>query len=280
MTILTWPAMMLASLAYPALATLAVLVVFILLHRPITPTTFILSAMLAGVVVLAATAALGLLIPRQIPARAPQTTFRLAHLNALFYNAEVEEKRTFLQTANADVISLVEVNAGLAQTATRLKDLYPYQLSGGTDNAPGGHLPTLILSRYPVERVTALSSRLNLYKVQTPRGPLHILQTHPQSPYLPSMHQYRNSELQALATLNLPSPLIMVGDINTTPWDPALKPLRQKLTLRGSWLPTFPASLPMTPIDLLLTCGLPAPTLTLIRVKNTDHLGLIADFTL
>lgn len=276
-----WLLMVLTSLAYPVAAGL-ILLTLLLVFLPYPPLPRILLALpLAALLTLMLAAALGALLPRTAPPRAPHTTFRLAHLNALFYeHTNMAAKKTFLQTSDADVISLVEVNAEMAALAEAEKARYPYQLSGGTDNAPGGHLPILILSRYPMQLVAAVTSRMRLYQVQLPSGPITILQTHPQSPYIPAMHQYRNQELAALASLNLPSPLLMVGDLNTTPWDPALAPLRQKLTLRGTYLPTFPARAPLTPIDLLLTSGLPAPTLTRLHIPGTDHLALLADFPL
>jgi len=278
---LPWLLMMLESLAYPVLAVLA-LALFSTVWGAAHGwgwLKILLTLPLCGLLVLAAALALGLALPTRAPLRPAEVALRIAHLNALYYNhGSTTAREDFILESHADALSLVEVNPELRLAAAQLKALYPYQLFSGTDDAMGGHLPMLLLSRYPAEAVLNWGARHQLYRIHHPRGTFHLLQSHPQSPYLPMAHAYRNSELAYLATLSLPAPLVMVGDFNATPWDKALAPLRHKHTLAGSWWPTYPSPLPLTPIDLLFTSGLPAPALHRVRVPGTDHLALIADF--
>lgn len=276
-----WLGMMASSLAYPLVPMLlATLAGWLCLYgqNRLSLLAFIATPLVAGLATLVLAALLGLMVPTVIPPRPEGTGLRLAHLNCLWYDhTNIQPKLDYARASNADVVVLNEVNNELLAASPSLADIYPHHFATREHN-PTFHLEMLVLSRWPITHIGALNARLHLYKIDRPKAPFYLLHIHPQSPYLPMAMAYRNDELVNLAAHDLPAPLIAVGDVNTTPWDANLQPLRARLNLQGTWLPTHPALFPITPIDLILTSpNLPPATLHRIRVQGTDHLGLIMD---
>ncbi|MCP5405096.1 MAG: endonuclease/exonuclease/phosphatase family protein [Pseudomonadaceae bacterium] len=280
MLLIQWLWMILLSMAYPITLTLLLWLATLAAYatHTVTPRTALIFTLCAPILTLLLAALATLSLPTQPPPRPATATLRLAHLNAFWYNhANLAARAAFAQHTHADILTLVEVNDEL-QTALNAAPPLPYHALS-KDIHSGYHLPTAIYSRWPITLTRSLAPRLNLYHVAHPSKPFYLLLAHTQSPYTPKAMQQRNAELATLATANLPSPLILVGDLNTVPWDPSLAPLKQHLHLAGSWLPTHPNPLALAPIDLLLTTpNIPAPTLHRTRVQGTDHLALIADF--
>lgn len=284
-----WLATLALSLLYPVLVTVACMVPAGMALSLLTPLGWLprllLALPLAILLALAVFKAAGLMVPTTPAAREPGT-LRIAHLNALLHTPETSSKLAFVTGSDADIVSLVEVNSQLAAQLPSLT-AYPYQADSTSLYHPRHPehriYPTVLLSRWPVERVAHWTDRLNLYRIRAPRGDVYVLQMHPYAPVSTAMQHGRNHLLQAILRQKggqkLPSPLIIIGDYNTTPWDPALLPLTMNgLIFQGPRLPTFHRALPVIPIDLIFTQGLQAPKIQRIQVPTTDHLGLIADF--
>jgi endonuclease/exonuclease/phosphatase (EEP) superfamily protein YafD len=214
---------------------------------------------------------------------APQLagTLRIAHANTLLYfNTDVGPKVAFAQGSGAEVVSLLEVNEALNAALPTLSNTYPFMANSG------GRLPMVLLAKHPITRAQSWGPRAVLYHIARPQGAFYVLQVHPQSPYAPAEFANRNATLAQLAAAlpTLPQPLIMVGDMNTTPWDSAFQPLLGTLQLAGGWrayLPSFPRWLPITPIDaMLMSPHFSAARVQHMRVPGSDHLGLVGDFLL
>jgi endonuclease/exonuclease/phosphatase (EEP) superfamily protein YafD len=236
---------------------------------------------LSGLLVLASWWGYSLGLPTQAPARGAAVGLRVAHLNTLYYRRNFAAKLKFIATSQAEIVSLQEVNPALAAQLPTLQVAYPYQ------QLSQDRLAMALLSRYPLQRLQAWDERAVLYQINRPAeygGVFYVLQWHPQSPYLPAAWQQRNARLASVTQVlgTLPRPLLVVGDFNTTPWDPALQPWRHSLQQAGggrAWLPSFPSFLPLTPIDhLLASPEWPAAIAAWVRVAGSDHLGLVVDF--
>lgn len=275
---LTWMFMIFTSMAYPVCATLALWGGGFLARRAgwNLPRRYLVPA--APLLVLVLATAANLALPTTPPPRAADTTLRLVHLNAFWYNHAIPVARLgFVSQSQADIIVLNEVNDELASQLVQ-NPVLPYR-HFSSSTVPSFHLGMALLSRWPVEHLQAFGPRLHLYRIARPDGPLHVLHIHPQSPYTPKALAYRNHELATLQQQNLPSPLVIAGDLNTVPWDTAMASWRRRYHMAGSWWPTHPNPLPLAPIDLVLTShDLPAPRVSRVRVAGTDHLGLVADF--
>jgi endonuclease/exonuclease/phosphatase (EEP) superfamily protein YafD len=229
------------------------------------------------VVVMGVAAVWGFMLPMQ--PTAPQGNLRIAHLNAYVYNDDIAPKLAFAANSGADVISLVEVLPPLVEAAQSISATYPYQVATTQGKT------MLLLSKYPLTVAQDFPAhRLRLYHVARPQGAFYVLQGHVQSPSNPRLLKKRIATMAILTEKmpRFPKPLVAVGDINTVPWDEAIKPLTTNLTLAGgwrAWLPSFPTRVPLTPIDhLFVSPQFKAYLLQRIRVPTSDHLGLVMDF--
>jgi endonuclease/exonuclease/phosphatase (EEP) superfamily protein YafD len=274
---LVWMLSTLASMAYPAALTLLLITAALfLIRRSHYRLTFgLLSLLAAPLATLGLALSLGLALPTNPPPRTPNT-LRIAHLNTYIPNLQYAGKLAFIAGAQADIISLEELHTDLTALIRKNPPL-PYHILS-TDITKPYHLPMMLLSRWPITHIQSFGPRLELYRINRPQTPFYVLQIHPHAPHNAFMRYARNNQWATLATAKLPTPLIMVGDNNTTPWDPALQPLKSQLTF-ANHLPTWPAVAPLTPIDNLATTpGLPPPTITRLKIPGADHLALIADF--
>ena len=105
------------------------------------------------------------------------------------------------------------------------------------------------------------------------------------------MAALRNRQLKQLQTLlvDLLGPVVLVGDLNTTPWSQHFAQLLSEPRFRSvregfGWLPTWPAMLPpflRIPIDhCLVTSELDVLALDLGHNVGSDHLPLVVTLAL
>lgn len=212
-----------------------------------------------------------------VPAAAAEGTMRIAHANTLYYLRNTAPKLAFAVNSGAETVSLLEISGPLGKELKSISGTYPHQAMSG------GRLPMALLSIYPITRAQAWGERAVLYHIAKPNAAYYVLQVHPQSPYSRAAFAERNDQLAKIAEVvkGLPQPLIMLGDMNTTPWDGALQPLFDTVQQAGGWrskLPTFPSWMPVTPIDALYYTQPFTPVkLQHVRVPNSDHLGIVVD---
>lgn len=219
----------------------------------------------------------GLSLP-YVPEAAAGKTIRIAHANTLLYfNKPAGPKVAFAANSGADVVSLLEVNDTLHTALNEVSGTYPHQAHSG------GRLPMMLLAKYPITKAQGWGPRMVLYHIAKPNQAFYVLQVHPQSPFSSVALASRTEQLQKLANIlpSLPQPLVVLGDMNTTPWDAGLKPLHAALKQAGGWranLPTFPTLVPMTPIDAVFySQPFSEARLQHVKVKGSDHLGIVVD---
>lgn len=119
-----------------------------------------------------------------------------------------------------------------------------------------GHYGILVLSRHrfvtaEIVRPGPIALPSVAVQLQLAGRPVTIVGTHPWSPLSPHKTWLRNSHLSELArwVQSQPTPLIVLGDLNTTSWSPIFKELLRVSGLRDSRRgfgvqPTWPAPLP------------------------------------
>ncbi|BAL23688.1 endonuclease/exonuclease/phosphatase family protein [Azoarcus sp. KH32C] len=160
----------------------------------------------------------------------------------------------WVESIHADVVVIQEVSPTVAPQLQRWDD-FPFRIIT-PDESPFG---LAILSRYPL---------LNTDSRETEVQPLHIRthiswqgQTialagiHPMPPISPEHHfrraQLLEAEAEWAAETELPS--MVVGDFNATPWSSVMASLNATGLRRATGLaPTWPAALPLIPIDQVL----------------------------
>jgi endonuclease/exonuclease/phosphatase (EEP) superfamily protein YafD len=249
----------------------------------------------------AAVPALGLPLSVATPGRAvaveptrPVGNLRLAAINVLYSNTHYERVASFLRAARPDAVVLVEITpawrAGLASLATE----FPHQyyagswLNRGQGKAQRG---VLLLSRWPIERAATwrLGSHTEPALIATlaVKGrELQLIGVHAAWPLGSRISAERNRELGELSGLvrSMPRPLVVLGDLNITPFSPHFQALLSSTGLRSAaegegWQPTWPTFLPPAgiQIDHALVGGLAVLRFQRGPGVGSDHRPILVD---
>ena len=210
----------------------------------------------------------------------PRLHLRIGHLNISSHNKRKAALIRYLADQPQDVVSLIELPPKIATVFESLESLYPHRMVRARE-IDGRAL----LSRWPLsEEAHCFGNLATVAIVETPDGPVRLLQVHPRSPHTGMRILRRDRMIESLATIGSDDmPLLIVGDFNTVGWSPVLRRLAARLDLieiTGIPLPqpTWPSILPMIPIDhLLAPRGSHLRRARTRRVRETDHLGLEID---
>jgi endonuclease/exonuclease/phosphatase (EEP) superfamily protein YafD len=188
----------------------------------------------------------------------------ILNLNARARNAEHDRVLGVIRSAQADVVTLIELSRELDARLVELADVYPYRETVPADNNFG----LGILSRYPFAATETFALEPNpaiAVTLELPARRIRLIAAHLAPPMGRTLAATRNRQLDALAELALVAadPLIICGDFNLTPYSPyfrrftdaaGLRDTRQGRGIRISW----PATLPLLgiPIDHCFVNGL------------------------
>ena len=143
----------------------------------------------------------------------------------------------FLRQAQPDLVVLEEINnRWVAELRPFLSD-YPYQrLDSREDN-----FGILLCSRHPFVQArivypSAAFVPTVVAEVNTPQGTLTVVATHPLPPIGAQYAALRDGQLAALPAVvhKATSPVVLLGDLNTTPWGAHFQPLVRASGLRDS----------------------------------------------
>lgn len=216
---------------------------------------------------------------------------RLASINVHTENERSDLVLKFLQDADVDVILLMEVNERWMTALSPLYTNYPYRLSEVREDNFG----IALLSRIPLTNpgvveignaeVPSVIADITVHE-QT----IHLVGTHPLPPGSSANARLRNEQLAEVANhaRSQSLPVIVLGDLNVTPWSPyfadllthgGLKDTSQGRGMFGSW-PAWSPGLRI-PLDHCLA----SPTI-LVADKwlgpqlESDHLPMLIDLIL
>jgi endonuclease/exonuclease/phosphatase (EEP) superfamily protein YafD len=213
----------------------------------------------------------------------------LMNLNA--GNGNTEKVLGSIRRVEPDILLLEEVTPQWAQALEALNETYPYQIAEPQEGCFG----IMLLSKYPLEhgrvmqigeaRVPSITSDLYL-----PNGVISIIGTHPVPPVGSEASALRNGQLKALPgiVMELEHPVLLIGDLNTTPWSSHLMNLLKHSGLKNSMKgfghkPSWPAGqfFLRIPLDHVLH----APEITvhnrmILQHVGSDHFPVIVDFSL
>ncbi|WP_159873339.1 endonuclease/exonuclease/phosphatase family protein [Novosphingobium sp. 9U] len=146
-----------------------------------------------------------------------------------------------------DIALLQETNGTVAPfLAALLPGYHRIKSCGG-----GGPCSLTILSRWPIERVPvtwpphASHADLLLGEIQTPGGPLRVIDVHMARPYVKFAQHYMQQAAE-LARAEAKMPLVVGGDFNAGTGTFGLARFAQTSGLRrhDSFIPTYPANRP------------------------------------
>ena len=197
------------------------------------------------------------------------------------------------QQENPDILLLMEVSETWIAPLGVLEDQLPYSFFR-TGN--------FLLSRYPLQDPYAdafgTTGTATLLAQITPQGqPITLVGSHPWPPLRPDLFHSRNRHLDGIAQTirSISTPVILMGDINITPWSPYYRRLisltgltntRLGFGILPSWptTKTFPLGLSailQLPIDHCLV----SPEFETLDIRigpeiGSDHWPVIVDLAL
>jgi endonuclease/exonuclease/phosphatase (EEP) superfamily protein YafD len=218
----------------------------------------------------------------------PRLRAMLLNVNRQFGNAaRVAEA---IDQYDPDVVVLEEVDAAWIRQLDWLSDRYACsRIEPRADNFGIALYSKLPLSSVEIVYIGQSQVPSIIAEVETDHGPLTLIATHPVPPYGSRYSRWRNDQLARLPerVRAASSPVLLLGDLNTTPWGAHFKRLLRQSGLRDSssgWgvQPTWPAQSPLLwiPIDHCLH----SPEIRIIDRRvgagvGSDHYPLIVEFT-
>ena len=222
------------------------------------------------------------------PARPHGDELRLVTLNVNTRRGDPGLTVRMLEQLDADVIALEEVDERWLDELQEVLLHYPYSKASARDDNFG----IAIYSRLPLtsaEIVELGNTGLPTVhaELQIRSGPLHILVTHPLPPTSARNWRERNQQLAAIAEFvrDLSEPVVVVGDLNITPWSPHYARFLSESGLQDSMRgfgvqPTWPAWLPLMliPIDHCLhSDDVEITNRAIGSYVESDHLPLVIE---
>jgi endonuclease/exonuclease/phosphatase (EEP) superfamily protein YafD len=285
-----WPLEVLASFRVPILAACLVSGACALLLR------LRLWAMLGFA---SASAQLLLSIPLFVDAHpnhsaaGPTERLRVLTMNLEWSNRESEAVLSLIRSLDPDIVALQEVDYWWRRKLDLLSDVYPFQTYDRASTRPG--VSVLARGAPSEEEWRPLHGRAALLLAFDDGGhSFRFAVAHAFPPKSAHLYRLRNRQLESLASAlasahaRRDDPLIVVGDLNATPWSPVLHDFEARTGLRSARigqgpLPTWPSWSPLirVPIDHVYHSeSVRTDKLMQVPLPGSDHLGLLADLVL
>lgn len=232
------------------------------------------------------------------PLKASKADFSVLQMNLWDSNIECEKAIDYALTLNTDFIAHEEVSSNCRQLllSEAYTSKYPYII-----HAPQSRI--LLASKTPMESHVEFSSQGNkgiiVAHTLINNKSLTLLLTHPKPPHRSAEHTTAQLEhFEKLATIINPlkgSNIILIGDLNTTPFSYSYKRLTHSTglndTMRHFGLsPSYPANMriksnrlnflyPFLPIDHVLYQGGIEPVSRKAGPRvGSDHLPVVSEF--
>lgn len=222
----------------------------------------------------------------------------IMHFNMFANNFDVNAIETAIREVQPDMVMLVETNS---QTYRQLQQSllaeYPYQLPERRDEFDAA---TTFFSRYPIPGGQSIftvnpRSQLGVFHTQVTvnKQALDFYGMHTASPRSEYRVKIRNQQLietaRYIRTRSAGAPLIIAGDMNTSPWNDAFRVFMSATGtynsdrmsgVNGTWPTWLPRPLRI-PIDHVLVnaafCQADSDTML---IPGSDHLAVIAKLKL
>ncbi len=247
------------------------------------------AATLVALVCLNYTFVLPLYIGKHPPATEKPVRAMLMNINA--GNGNTEEVLDSIHRFSPDILLLEEVTPKWARELEVLNKDYPYRIA----EPEVGCFGMMLLSKYPLEhgKVVQIGSAgvpSIIAEAYLPEGVVSIIGTHPVPPMGSQGTMLRNEQLAALPLVvsEQKYPVLLVGDLNTTPWSSYFTKLVRKSGLKNSMKgfghqPSWPENMwfMRIPLDhMLYSDGIKIHNRMIGRDVGSDHLPVIVDFSL
>jgi len=227
-----------------------------------------------------------------LPTRAEASTgtpVSLLNVNVNGDNFAYAAILAMIDAADADVVTLIELTPELTDRLAVLRDRYPYQVT----DPESGFFGLGILSKHALKATTSFDlgpTTALLTEVSVSGQTLHVLAAHPMPPMSAELAATRNAQLEQLAGIvrDGPTPLVVCGDFNLTPYSPyfadfeaaaGVTNVRRGRGIDFSW----PSQLPILgiPIDHCFVRGaLASRRVERLAGFGSDHYPVRVDITI
>lgn len=209
---------------------------------------------------------------------------RVFHVNVLQPNTSYAEAIKQALRSGADIISVQEVDARwAAELHSVLGYQYPFFHLEPRQNCYG----IALFSKLPFEKVETLENAGAPFIeawLNVGGDPIRLIAVHATSPISYGHFRRRNEQLQALGDLLScgDTSTIVVGDLNTVPWDQTFRRFCAQAGLRScapSAYRTWPSIGPFAAIPLdhiLVSEDLATSDFATVDIPGSDHRGLYA----
>lgn len=221
-------------------------------------------------------------------AKASSPLLRVASLNVYTDNQQFEAVRKFLKDTSPDIIVLTEVNERWLHELSGLRQSHPHFLLDPQEDNFG----IALFSRKPLQEANLIDparSGVNAVSATVEFGTnrVFLLGTHFLPPFGRDYARTRNEQLAEAAMLagKQLGHLILLGDMNTTPWSPhfqrfisesRLSNAAQGRGLLASWHTRIAPVL--IPLDyVLVSKGVSVSRIFLGPNVGSDHFPIVAD---
>jgi len=224
------------------------------------------------------------------PAPATSKPARAMLMNILAINGNTEQVLEAIEQADPDLLLLEEVTPIWEDELKVLNSTYPYRVAEPQEGCFG----IMLLSKHPIKNGTVREiGKEGLPSITAdiyfPDGEISVIGTHPLPPVGGRFSNSRNEQLAALpeVVVNQKHPVLLIGDLNVSPWTPHFSNLIKESGLKNSmqgfgFQPTWPAQLPFLkiPLDHMLHSeGITIHNRMVGKSVGSDHLPVIVDFT-
>lgn len=224
------------------------------------------------------------------PAAGNSPTLRALLVNVNAENRDFARLQGLIAAAQPDLIVLLEATPWLLDQLRVLSQRYPHQVAEPSADPFG----IALFSRHPfiqsqiVRFGDVLSPPAIMATLAAGPRPFTLIGVHPWPPVSADLAEGRNAQLRALATRVRQSqhPLLVLGDLNLSPWSPWFSQLLADAGLRDSrrgrgLQPSWPVGWwPLwIPIDhALFSAGIQIQQRAIGPTIGSDHYPVIVDF--
>jgi len=225
------------------------------------------------------------------PSPATEKPIRAMLMNLNAGNGNTEQVLESIGLFEPDLLLLEEVTPKWAHELEVLNDRFPYRIA----EPQTGCFGIMLLSKYPLEHAQILEIGSAgvpsiVAEAHLPQGVLAIIGTHPVPPIGGAGTKLRNEQLAELPQVvsEQKYPVLLIGDLNTTPWSPCFMKLARESGLKNSMKgfghqPSWPRDhfFLRIPLDhMLYSDGIHIHNRMIGRGVGSDHFPVILDFSM
>lgn len=229
------------------------------------------------------------LLPPAAPPPAAARAYRAMLMNVNSHSGDPARVRAAIERFQPDLLAIEEISDRWLEALAPALEAYPYRtVDPRFDNFGIGLFSRVPFDSAVVERFGIVDVPSVFAEISLEGRTLAVVATHPMPPGGALLAAERNRQLDWLArrVAAIPHPVLLLGDLNTSPWSPVYRRFIGTSGLRDSARgrsirPTWPAPLPLLWIPL--DHALHSPDVAIVARQvgpavDSDHYPLVVDF--